>query len=146
MGNPDTHKPRLRARNPLTWFFRNGFGTAHFLVFLAVWGLFTALTYYIADMGVDDGPDHDATVTITTLASITGPMVGAISRDLQSCCLEFSLWLLPYCGTLLAVGFLAQLVRLPRWGVIRSFQLLLWLIGLIAWFGGGIVSFAHALS
>lgn len=146
MGSPGTLKPRSGALSPLGWFFRNGFGTAHLLVFIAVWGPFTALTYYVADRGLDDGPEHDRAVVVTTLASITGPMVGAISRDLQGCCLEFSLWLLPYCGAFLVVGVLAQLVRLPRWAPIRAFQLMLWLVGLLVWFGGGIVSFGHALS
>ncbi len=68
----------------------NHFTKSHFFAFLAIWLCFTALTYWIADHGIEQY-DHTKLVFLTTLGTILGPMTGAISRDCQSCCLAFSL-------------------------------------------------------
>ena len=124
--------------------FQNNFSKPHLFVFLGIWLGFTALTYWIADHGIDDY-DHRKLVILTTLGTILGPMTGAISRDCQSCCLAFSLSLLPYCGAFLAAGTLPLFVKLPfQWGA-SALRMSLWVIGLLGWFFGGIVSFGHAL-
>jgi hypothetical protein len=61
---------------------QNHFTKAHLFVFLGIWLGFTALTYWIADHGIDDY-DHRRLVTLTTLGTILGPMTGAISRNCQ---------------------------------------------------------------
>ena len=71
--------------------FKNNFTWAHLIVFLVIWSTFTVFSFLIADRGLDKGPDHTRQVVQTTLATIAGPMTGAVSRNLQSCCLEFSL-------------------------------------------------------
>jgi hypothetical protein len=128
-------------------FIDNGFTQAHFWVFLLIWGGFTFLTYRIVSVGVDDNePRRSRLVFLTTAATITGPMTGAISRDLQSCCLEFSLSLLPYCGAILSVGVLAQIINWPSNWPARAIRMLVWILAWLGWFMGGMVSFAHALS
>ena len=47
---------------------------------------FTALTYLAVSSG-SPGDVRDRPVVLTTLATITGPFVGAIARNGQSCCL-----------------------------------------------------------
>ena len=85
--------------------FQNHFTKAHLFVFLGIWLGFTALTYWIAEHGIEQD-SHRRLVILTTLGTILGPMTGAISRNCQSCCVAFSLSLLPYCGAFLAVGTL----------------------------------------
>ena len=62
--------------------------------FLAIWLGFTALTFWIAEHGIEQD-DHRRLVILTALGTILGPMTGAIARNCQSCCLANSLSLLP---------------------------------------------------
>lgn len=62
-------------------------------------------------------------IVVTTLATVTGPMVGAVARDCQSCCLKFSLSLLPWSGAFLAMGILFQIVPLPFQQFARAVRL-----------------------
>ena len=59
---------------------------------------------------------------------------------------SFSLALLPYCLSALAVAMLVQIVFPARAMWLRALRALVWVAGLVVWFGGGIVSFGHALS
>ena len=85
-------------------------------------------------------------IVVTTLATVTGPMVGAVARGCQSCCLKFSLSLLPWSGAVLAAGILFQIVPLPFQRLAKTLRLMVWCVGLLGWFGGGVISFAHAFS
>ena len=90
--------------------------------------------------------DHNRRVFLTTLGTILGPMTGAISRNCQSCCLAFSLSLLPYCGAFMVAGTLPLFIKLPfKWGA-SALRMTQWIVGLLGWFFGGIVSFGHALN
>ena len=83
---------------------------------------------------------------LTTLGTILGPMTGAISRNCQGCCPAFSLSLLPYCGAFLAAGTLPLFIKLPFSRGASALRMTLWIVGLLGWFFGGIVSFGHALN
>ena len=82
----------------------------------------------------------------TALASISGPFTGAIARHFQSCCWDFSLSIFPYSAALLGIGVLAQIVAMPWKCCERAMRLTAWCLGLLGWFGGIVLSFAHALS
>jgi hypothetical protein len=116
----------------------------HAFAFLGVWLSFTILTYLIADRGIGHD-DHAKLVFFTTCGTILGPMTGAISRNWQSCCLKNSLMLLPYCGAFLILGTTPQFVRWPFQRGASAMRMALWIVGLLGWFLGGIVSFGHAL-
>jgi len=125
--------------------FESNFSKSHLVVFLVIWACFTGWTYWIAEHGIDEY-DHTRLVVLTTGGTILGPMTGAISRNCQSCCLAFSLSLLPYCGAFLTLGTIPSLVRLPFVTGASALRMTAWIVGLLGWFLGGIVSFAHALS
>ena len=106
---------------------------------------FTALTY----LAVSSGSPSDVRqrpVALTTLATITGPFIGAIARNGQSCCLDFSLWLAAITGPVLALGLIAQVVPLPFRRGQRAVRLVLWTLGWLVWLFSGQVSFLHAFS
>jgi hypothetical protein len=125
----------------------NAFSRWHLGTFLGIWLVFAALTFQIVRRGLDNADRHPGVVAATTAGSLLGPMSGAISRGFhQSCCLAFSLSLLPYCLSALAVATLVQVVLPARGAGLHALRLLFWVVGLIAWFGGGIVSLGHALS
>ncbi len=106
---------------------------------------FTALTY----LAVSSGSPSDVRqrpVALTTLATITGPFIGPIARNGQSCCLQFSIFLAAICGPLLALGLIAQVVPLPFRRGQQALRLTLWTFGWFVWLFSGHISFTHALS
>jgi hypothetical protein len=122
------------------------FSLWHLWTAAALWLAFAVLTFWIASAGLDDVRDHPITVAATTLGTILGPMTGAISREFQGCCLEFSLSLAPYCLAALLLGAGVQVVVPPKPAWLAPVRVIAWLAGWLVWFGGGIVSFGHALS
>ena len=85
---------------------------ARWYILLSLLLPFTALTFLGVSSG-SSGDVRDRPVVLTTLATITGPFVGAIARNGQSCCLQFSLTLAAACGPVLALGLIAQVLPLP---------------------------------
>lgn len=114
---------------------------AHVFVLVVMLVLFMVLTFLMTNAGVDDGPEHNTRVFLTTIGTITGPLTGAISRGFQGCCLRFSLTVMAYCTPFLLIGLAAQFTRLPS-----VTRICVWTVGWLVWFMGGILSFGHALS
>lgn len=127
-------------------YLNNNLTKVHGIVWAVIFFAFTALNFFITNAGVDQGPEHSARVWRTTLGTITGPLTGAISRDFQSCCLEMSLMIAAVCGPILAVAVAVQFVGSSRGGWARAGRMAAWVFGWLIWFGGGILSFGHALS
>jgi hypothetical protein len=125
--------------------FENNFTRWHIGIAFALWLAFAALTLVIVLNGLDQAAQRPLTVAATVVGSALGPMSGAISRGMQPCCLAFSWSLMPLCLSALAVATAAQLVWLPEFSWMKAVRLAVWAAGLMLWFGGGIVSFAHAL-
>ena len=78
--------------------------TTHRTIFLAMCGVFAALTFTVTAMNVPHGPDGYDKVIVATIGTLACPMPGALSRGCQSCCLRFSLGLFPYAGAALLVA------------------------------------------
>ena len=112
----------------------------HGWVFLALLVPFCLLTAAAVATGADDG-HRLGRVVGTTAGTLLGPFTGALARDGQSCCLEFSLSLVPWAGGALLVGLLLQVARRPA-----AWRLGAWGLGWAVWFGSGLVSFLHAFS
>jgi len=127
-------------------YLKNNLTRSHVIVFVCMLGVFTILTFWITNAGVDRGSEHSARVLQATAGTITGPLTGAIARGFQGCCLRFSLAVMAYCAPVLVIGVLAQLIRLPDRKWVRTMRMLLWILGWLVWFMGGILSFGHALS
>src|SRR4051794_23985875 len=113
---------------------------ARWSIFLGLLTPFTALTYLAVSLG-SPGDVHERPVTLTTLATITGPFTGAIACHGQSCCLRFSLWLAAICGPVLALGLIARVVPLPFRRGQQAVRLVLWTRGWFVWLFSGQASF-----
>ena len=121
------------------------FGRAHLGIFLGLYLVFAGLTALA--LAQQTGSDRQQNANLAaTVGSIAGPFTGAIARNLQSCCWQFSLQILPWSAASLVAGVVFQFLPLPLGRADRSVRLLAWGLGLLGWFGGGVVSFAHALS
>lgn len=145
MSQPLDYVSPSKGRRRAGWV-ASRFSRWHAWTAAALWLTFTALTFLAVMNGLDKAREHPGTVAATTAGTLLGPMTGAISRDFQGCCTEFSVSLLPWCGGALAVGVVFQILVPPRGWWRGALRLFAWVAGLFVWFGGGIVSFAHALS
>ncbi len=121
------------------------FTRKHLYTFLGFYAVFAGLTLYVlSQQSVSDWRDNWNVAA--TVGSFSGPFTGAIARHFQSCCWRFSIGLLPYCAAFLAGGVVFQFVPMGRPSVERPIRLGAWIIGLLGWFGGAVVSLGHALS
>ena len=111
-------------------------------IWLLLFLLFAALSGCAAYVGTDDN-NRAARIVISSFGIVLGPFVGALNRGFQSCCVEFSVYLLPWGAIPLALGVGLHLWKRPSSAV---FRLVFWTIGWLAWFATGLLSFAHALS
>lgn len=125
--------------------FRNNLSRWHLKSFLWIYFIFTGIIGYIAYAGIDPHHEHTKLFLLTTLGSITGPMVGAISRDFQGCCLHFSLNVMKLAAPILFFGIALQFIPFPdnRW--IKKIVRGIWISAWILWFLLGIATFGHAL-
>jgi len=124
---------------------RPAFTRAHVWVLAILFGLATIQTFVVTVSGVDPGSDKWRHVITATLLTISGPMTGAICRDLQSCCLDFSASLLPWFLPPLIGAFALQQIWRPRSVAGESVRVTIWGLAWLAWFFGGHISFLHAL-
>jgi hypothetical protein len=124
--------------------FENNFSKKHLFIFLAIWILFTIANFAILCIGLD-GQNKYIYTLLTTAATITGPLTGAIARQWQSCCTEFSLKIMMFCAPVLLLGTIFQLIKLPFKKFAAAIRLFIWIVCLLIWFLGGILSFGHAL-
>lgn len=81
----------------------------------------------------------------TGLAVVLGPLSGAFLRDWQSCCARNSLSILPWSLALVALGVGLQFAVAPTSAWRNIARWLGWMLALLAWFGGAVLSDLHAL-
>jgi hypothetical protein len=120
------------------------FSRKHLHVFLGFYLVFAGFTLFVLSRQSASDWRDNWNVT-ATVGSLSGPFTGAIARHFQSCCWKFSVGLFPCCAALLLGGVVFQFVPLP-WPSGERLRLAAWIVGLLGWFGGGVVSFGHALS
>jgi len=121
------------------------FSRKHGYVFLAFYLALACWTFFVLSrQSASDWRDNWNVAA--TVGSLSGPLTGAIARHFQSCCWQWSVTLLPYCAGLLLGGFAFQFVPIPWEAGQRTLRLVVWGIGLLGWFGGGVVSLVHGVS
>ena len=125
--------------------FANQFRRVHVYIFLAFAGAFSALTLWVLTRQSPSDWRHNQNFAATAL-TILGPFTGAIARPSEPSCLKFAWRLFPYCAGILSLAAAFQFIRLPGTRVAQALQVVLWGIGLLGWFGGGVLSLMYALS
>lgn len=140
-----SHQPGTGGEEMIMQPILHSFSRVHVVIFLAFYITFAAVTFLALTAG-SPSDRKEYPIAAATLGTLSGPFTGAIARNFQSCCWEFSLTIFPYCALLLGVGVISQIVPLPLRRFDRPVRLTLWCLGLLGWFGGALVSFGHALS
>ena len=125
--------------------FVQHFRRKHAYVFLAFYLALACWTFFVLSrQSASDWRDNWNVAA--TVGSLSGPLTGAIARHFQSCCWQCSVTLFPYCAAFLLGGFTFQFVPIPWEAGQRTLRLVVWGIGLLGWFGGGVVSLVHGVS
>ena len=129
----------------MTWF-KPQFRRTHLWVLLGFLTLFAWVSVR-AQLAVTpgNGARAEAHGLKTLQLTFAGPLAGGIVRNGQSCCRAWSWALLPYSAAGLALGVLFQFLPLPAGKAWSRVRMTLWVLGLVAWFGGAILSYGHAL-
>jgi len=115
----------------------------HLKSFAIIYVTFTVIIGILVSLGADK-TNYLQNVLLTTLGSITGPMIGAIAREFQGCCLEFSLSVLKIALPILFFGIAVQFIKTESKKK-DTIKLCIWCIAWISWFVLGILTFGHAL-
>jgi len=121
-------------------------GRWHLFAFPFPWAVSATMTFMAVSNNLDHAAERRGRVAVTTLGSLLVPMTGGISRDMQGCCLRFSLSLLPWCLASILIAILVQWKWRPVHLVGHLIRFLIWCVGWLGWFAGGIASLGHALS
>ena len=125
--------------------FVNHFRRIHFDILMGVIVVFSALTWGILMLQSTSDWQHNRNLTAMAM-TFSGPFTGAMARPASSSTLGFSWTLFPYSGGVLLAGLILQFIRWPpKWGT-RTARLVFWILGLLGWFGSGVVSLLYALS
>jgi hypothetical protein len=75
---------------------------------------------------------------------LVGPMTGALLRNWQSCCLDFSLWLALWFSPFLLGAYAVRFI--PWFEQHRMLRSIVWWVGVAGWCFGAPISCGHALS
>lgn len=121
------------------------FSRTHLYVLLGFYLVFAVLTFLALSAG-SPSDRREYPFFFATLGAISGPFTGAIARHFQSCCLQFSWCLFPFCVAFLGAGVVFQLLPLPITRFERGIRMAAWCVGWFGWFAGVPISFMHALS
>jgi len=134
-----------RISAPGMSIFASQFRKVHFYILLAFAAAFSALTFWaLIHQSPSDWRDHHNFAA--TLLTVFGPFTGAIARPSETSCLRFAWGLFPYCAGILSLAVIFQFIRLPLKRGAKAMQIVLWVLGLLGWFGGGVLSLMFALS
>ncbi len=122
------------------------FSATHLWIIATLWLMWTFIYMFLVVAHQRDYPERLKSLMLTPLITAVAPLMGAMLRGFQGCCLQVSLgvlmWALP-----IPIG-----VVLLQWNwnsqhqILRIVRLLIWLIAWMLWFASGMVSLGHAMS
>jgi hypothetical protein len=126
--------------------FINRFRQVHLFIFGGFAVAFSALTFWaVIHMSPGDWKDSRNHPYAATLLTICGPFTGAILRPYDPYSWEVARRLCPYCAAFILGGAFFQFVPLPFQRYEQGLRISIWVLGLLAWFGGGVVSLICAM-
>jgi hypothetical protein len=118
--------------------FSNNFTRLHAYVAGGLFLVFALLSIYCClRMSVPPG-----TTVVAALAIVSGPFTSGLIRPGVRDRWQFALTTLPFFAPFIGMGTVLQVLRLPlgRDDGVRVFHICTWMLGLLVWFGGAILS------
>lgn len=125
---------------------RKSFSATHWWIIATLWLVWTIIYMFLVIAHQRNDPDWLKSLLLTPLVTAVAPLLGAMLRGFQGCCLQVSLdvlfWALPIP---IASAFL-QWCWNPKHLFLRIVRMLIWMIAWMLWFASGILPFGHAMS
>lgn len=125
---------------------RPWFSATHGWIVAGLWLAWTIFYTTLVVAHVSHPPEQLKSLLMTPLLTAIAPLLGAMLRDFQGCCLQVSLGVLSLALPIpISAAFLQWCWR-PRHKLLRIVRLLFWAIAWMLWFASGILPLGHALS
>ena len=122
------------------------FSKTHWWIIATLWFAWSIIyTWGVAGIP-QHGPGRLKSLILTPLVTVVAPLLGAMLRDFQGCCLQVSLCVLFWALPIPIGAALLQWYGNPDHQIRRIVRLLIWMIAWLLWFASGILSFGHAMS
>ncbi|MCX6895937.1 MAG: hypothetical protein NTZ16_10660 [Verrucomicrobia bacterium] len=124
--------------------FTHCFQRVHLYVLMGFVIAFSALTFwFLVHQSANDWRENKNYTA--TLLTISGPFTGAIARPSEAGCLRFAWKLFPSCAAVLFLGVICQLIPFPFQRGSQRLRVSMWIVGLLGWFAGSVLSLLFAL-
>ncbi|MFO1003009.1 MAG: hypothetical protein U0936_21975 [Planctomycetaceae bacterium] len=125
---------------------RKLFSATHWWIIATLWFVWTIIYMSLVVAHLSNDPERLKSLILTPLFTAVAPLLGAMLRGFQGCCLQVSLsvlfWTLP-----IPIGAaLLQWCWNPQHLILRIIRMLIWMIAWMVWFASGILPLGHAFS
>lgn len=125
---------------------RKSFSATHWWIIATLWFVWTIIYMFLVVAHQRNDPEWLKSLLLTPLVTTVAPLLGAMLRGFQGCCLQVSLdvlfWVLP----IPIAAALLQWCWNPKHMVFKFIRMLIWMIAWMLWFASGILPLGHAMS
>ena len=125
---------------------RTSFSATHWWIIATLWLMWTIIYMSLVVAHQRDDSERLKSLMLTPLTTVVAPLIGAMLRGFQGCCLQVSLCVLFWALPIPIGAALLQWYGNPDHQILRIVRLLIWMIAWMLWFASGILSFGHAMS
>ncbi len=125
---------------------RKSFSATHWWIIATLWFVWTIIYMSLVVAHQRNDPERLKSLILTPLFTAVAPLLGAMLRDFQGCCLQVSLGVLFWALPIPIAAALLQWCWNPKQLILRIIRMLIWMIAWMLWFASGILPFGHAMS
>lgn len=125
---------------------QTSFSETHWWIVAILWFVWTIFYMFVVVSHQRGDPEWLRSLMLTPLFTAVAPLMGAMLRGFQGCCLQVSLEVLMWAVPVPISAALLQWSWNPEHQIRRIVRLLIWLIAWMLWFASGILPLGHAMS
>lgn len=125
---------------------QTSFSETHWWIVTTLWFVWTIIYMSIIVAHQKDDPERLESLMLTPLVTAVAPLLGAMLKGFQGCCLQVSLGVLMWALPIPIGAALLQWCWNPKHLPLRIIRMLIWMIAWTLWFASGNLSFGHAMS
>lgn len=118
----------------------------HWWIIATLWFVWTIIYMSLVVAHQRNDPERLKSLILTPLFTAVAPLLGAMLRGFQGCCLQVSLGVLFWALPIPILAALLQWCWNPKQLILRVIRMLIWMIAWMLWFASGILPFGHAMS
>ena len=125
---------------------QTSFSETHWWIVATLWAVWTIICMSLIVAHQRDDPERLECLMLTPLFTAVAPLLGAMLKGFQGCCLQVSLGVLFWALPIPILAALLQWCWNPKQLILRVIRMLIWMIAWMLWFASGILPFGHAMS